>query len=126
MGNSLPSHSKHLTAALGEEELEIEPSRSPETQGEAPKPHLSMLEVKCRYRLLLCFVACTKAPGNVLGSMDRVSRFPLLFFKSSGTQAAVSSLQLRVSKCSVVRVREEEPCSEFKPLASSLLCFSSV
>lgn len=29
--NSLPSHSKHLTVALGEEELEVEPSWSPET-----------------------------------------------------------------------------------------------
>lgn len=114
VGNSLPSHSKHLTAALGEEELEIEPSRSPETQVETAKPHLSMMEMKCRYPLLLGFVACAKAPGNALwapwtasaGSHCRFSgalalRLPLVAFNcvsqnalwlESGRKSHVQSL----------------------------------
>lgn len=80
VGNSLPSHSKHLTSALGEEDLVIspyyiEPSWSPETQVEITKPHLNMMKMKCRHLLLLGFVVCTRAIGNALDYMDGVNRF---------------------------------------------------
>ena len=71
VGNSLPSHSKHLTSALGEEDLVIspyciEPSWSLETQVEITKPHLNMMKMKCRHLLLLGFVVCTRAIGNAV------------------------------------------------------------
>lgn len=135
VGNSLPSHSKHLTAALGEEELEIEPSRSPETQVETAKPHLSMMEMKCRYPLLLGFVACAKAPGNALwapwtasaGSHCRFSgalalRLPLVAFNcvsqnalwlESGRKSHVQSLNPWPLPCCVShlsRAKQKKLC----------------
>lgn len=115
MGNCLSPHSSHLTETPGEKDLPflhlaLNMLDNPETQVEITKPHLSMREVRCSHLSLLT------SGGFVLCYMEDVNKFPLFLFR---TALSISC----TPQNALIRVREEEPCSEFKPLAS--FCFVS-
>lgn len=102
---------------------------NPETQIEIAKPHLG-IEERFRHLPLLIsggFVLCTTALRNaLLYYMEDVNKFPLLLFRAAlSTQATLVAFNC-ISQNAPWSVREEEPCSKVKPLASFLLCSSSI
>lgn len=102
---------------------------NPETQVEIAKPHLG-IEVRFRHLPLLIsggFVLCTTALRNaLLYYTEDVNKFPPLLFRAALTTQATLVAFNCTSQNAPWSVREEEPCSKFKPLTSFLLCSSSI
>lgn len=94
-------------------------------QSRNKKPNLSLMEMRWRHLVLLGFVLCVPLrPWEHLDCMEDVHKFPLCLFTTDlSTQATIGTFRLHVPISSVIRVKEEELCSEVNPLASSLLCF---